>query len=515
MKAMMKTVSGLAILAAAGLFATTASAADLGGNCCTDLEERIAELEATTVRKGQRNLSVILYGQVSMGMIWWDDGAENNFYLIENQSIKNKLGVRGSAKLSADISVGYNLEIQIRSFRSHSVDQLIHGYREKVSAGAYGPNSISLRRAHWFIRSQHWGRFLVGLNPSAATGTSTVTLVNPGGFSGFNGPGFAHMDFKLRRSGLTGNAGLSQFTWETFAYNWGGAAPTRGSYAGSTNVVRYDSPFFLGLTKKSGFTFATSYQADDGWDVALRYAEEFRSQFRVAAAIGYVTTTAMDPDFCANPSRAALNNRNVINPSQSAGSDVDCSALGISGSVLHIPSGVFISGGWLHVEDKNRKRAFRTVQNYFGRNPNGVINDQDDAWWVMAGIRVGHLVPHIGATTFWGGYVEHENGLQAGGVNLTGQTATGPGSDGVFDVLRGTDVLNSLGTNAYILDSNVKSWSLGISQQVKAAGMNIWLSYHNYSVDATIADLNDISNRAKANPIDDMNLVAFGATVKF
>jgi hypothetical protein len=56
-----KTTSRLAIAAAAGLlaaaaggYATQAVAADLGGNCCADLEERIAELEATTARKGNR-----------------------------------------------------------------------------------------------------------------------------------------------------------------------------------------------------------------------------------------------------------------------------------------------------------------------------------------------------------------------------------------------------------------------------------------------------------------------------
>ena len=39
-----------------GLTAGSASAADLGGNCCADLEERIAELEATTARKGNRKV---------------------------------------------------------------------------------------------------------------------------------------------------------------------------------------------------------------------------------------------------------------------------------------------------------------------------------------------------------------------------------------------------------------------------------------------------------------------------
>ncbi len=38
--------------------ASPAKAADLGGDCCADLEERVAELEATTVRKGNKKVSV-------------------------------------------------------------------------------------------------------------------------------------------------------------------------------------------------------------------------------------------------------------------------------------------------------------------------------------------------------------------------------------------------------------------------------------------------------------------------
>ena len=42
-----------------------AKAADLGGDCCSDLEDRVAELEATTARKGNKKVSVTLYGQRS------------------------------------------------------------------------------------------------------------------------------------------------------------------------------------------------------------------------------------------------------------------------------------------------------------------------------------------------------------------------------------------------------------------------------------------------------------------
>jgi hypothetical protein len=62
-----KTTSTLALLAAAGIVIggvamtpTAARAADLGGDCCADLEERVAELEATTVRKGNRKVSLTI-----------------------------------------------------------------------------------------------------------------------------------------------------------------------------------------------------------------------------------------------------------------------------------------------------------------------------------------------------------------------------------------------------------------------------------------------------------------------
>ena len=71
-----KTSSRIAIAAALGLTlggfafkATPARAADLGGDCCADLEERVAELEATTVRKGNKKVSVTISGWVGSPMV--------------------------------------------------------------------------------------------------------------------------------------------------------------------------------------------------------------------------------------------------------------------------------------------------------------------------------------------------------------------------------------------------------------------------------------------------------------
>jgi hypothetical protein len=54
----------------------SAKAADLGGDCCADLEERVAELEATTARKGNRKVSPTVSGWINEAVFGWDDGTE-------------------------------------------------------------------------------------------------------------------------------------------------------------------------------------------------------------------------------------------------------------------------------------------------------------------------------------------------------------------------------------------------------------------------------------------------------
>ena len=46
------------IVVAVALNTGPISAADLNGSCCGDLEQRIAELEATTANKGDRKMSL-------------------------------------------------------------------------------------------------------------------------------------------------------------------------------------------------------------------------------------------------------------------------------------------------------------------------------------------------------------------------------------------------------------------------------------------------------------------------
>src|SRR5262245_29889931 len=114
--ALMKASTCVAIAAALGLFlgASRVRAADLGGNCCADLEERVAELEATTARKGNRKMSLTITGQVHRVVLWWDDGHQSRaYYGLDSTNSSSRFSLLGSAKVNAAVSMGFEIMIEI------------------------------------------------------------------------------------------------------------------------------------------------------------------------------------------------------------------------------------------------------------------------------------------------------------------------------------------------------------------------------------------------------------------
>src|SRR5687768_6172070 len=79
------TLAIATLAASPALGGSTPAAADglPGGNCCADLEARVAELEATTVRKGNRRVSLTLSGQVTRQLMYWDDGDMADLYSVD------------------------------------------------------------------------------------------------------------------------------------------------------------------------------------------------------------------------------------------------------------------------------------------------------------------------------------------------------------------------------------------------------------------------------------------------
>ncbi len=485
-------MSRAAMLATCSIFASTwsAAAADLGGNCCADLEERVAELEATAARKGNRKVSLQIYGQVSESVIWWNDGAENNVYVVENQEVKNRLGFQGTAKINSDWSAGYKIELQVRAYRSSNTNQLALGASNGVQIPTYNTQSVSLREANWFIRSNTYGTVSVGRQTDAADGVELINLAEPDGFARRgNALGRTHLGFFLRRSGTTGNTGLSSLTWAN-AFHRSRSRTSDFAYSTDFSGVKYTSPFFLGQTKSAGFQVQTSWGMDDTFGIALRYTEQLGA-FRLAAGIGYTQFTGPDILQCSNPSGAA-------NVATTTSSSADCWSLNGSASLMHQPTGLYVSAGAGELVDNNRNRVANLAASGLGSR----ISDTDSMWWVQGGWVA--KLNTLGSTTFWGNYASYTSH-----GNVANQALSGLGA---------TDQLNSF-QGAAASTVNVKtaesnSWGLGITQDIDAAAMKLYLGFVNSSADLTLINRNTLEQR-KANSIDDIQTFYTGATIRF
>src|SRR5215813_6863962 len=162
-----KTSSRIAIAAALGLTLGTfalgthpAKAADLGGDCCADLEERVAELEATTVRKGNKKVSVTLSGWVVKYMDWWDDGVEQNFYVGDKHTtLSSHFQISGSATIAPGWSSGYTIAVETRGSSTVGDANQFNDDSSVNNSPVLGAltGNISVLLSYMWIKSDRWG----------------------------------------------------------------------------------------------------------------------------------------------------------------------------------------------------------------------------------------------------------------------------------------------------------------------------------------------------------------------
>lgn len=354
-----KSTSLAALVAVAGIAVSgvSAQAADLGGNCCADLEERIAELEATTARKGNRKVSLTVSGQINQQILFFDDGVESNAYIADNSNSSSRFRFLGSAKINATLSAGFLLEVETISAASSAVTQ---------NNDDGNPNNINVRHASWYIDSKELGRVTVGQTSPA---TDDIILIDTSGVGLFG-----NSDQLQGSAVLFRNAAGAQLAGVSI----GTIAPNLDT--SRRNLVRYDTPFI------AGFRATATMGEDDFWDVGLVYAGELGG-FKLAGGIGYLQDTEGNA-FNGLPPAVAAN----------ANLGPDFNEIKGSASILHIASGLFLDGAFVIREfdsadrlNGNRLRA--DLNYYYGR----------------AGIVAKGLVP-LGNTIFYGEYADSEGG---------------------------------------------------------------------------------------------------------
>lgn len=258
-----------AILGCLSAASVEAAAADYG-DCCADLEERIAELEATTARKGNRKVKLIISGYVTKQLMFWDDGAERNVYISDigpTQATNVRFG--GEAQIAPGWTAGYLMRIQDLSDNSMGLNQ-------NISVVNLGPN---VQMSYWYLASKDLGKISIGKNALASKSAAMFTDQS-GTQVVANYVLFDGGQFFLRRNGA-----LLKLTWGDFGYCYSQARPWGGDCDGIVmDGVRYDSPVI------AGFSLAASYGQDDDVEIAGRYSGEL-SGFQIALGVGYSVNT--------------------------------------------------------------------------------------------------------------------------------------------------------------------------------------------------------------------------------
>jgi len=485
-----KTSSRIAIAAALGMTlggfamsANTAKAADLGGDCCADLEERVAELEATTVRKGNKKVSVTLSGWVTKSVNFWDDGSESNVYVGDKgTTLSSHFQISGSATISPGWSGGYTMSVEAPG------TAFGFGSNQFVPGDDDGFGTINTLLSYMWVKSDKYGTLNWGLLSQATDNVALLPDLS-GTIIESNAVMFEGAGFNLRAKGTANNeSGLLNSRWGTFLMcdtaKLGIGADCNGV---PYNAVRYDTPTF------GGFSVSTSFGEDDIWDVALKYAADWNS-IKVSAAAGYTQSS---------------DERYIAGGGGLAGFKQDSQLFQVGASVLHVPSGLFIYGLYQQEQADPTPRFFPGGAGFatFGSS----TDNDTDVFYVKGGIK--RTWSPLGATVLFGEWAQYNDqfggiktldGCAAGGFLTTVNSAGGGG-------VASACVTSATGS-AFVTGSEVERWGVGVVQEIDSAAMHLYARWQHLELDV---DLVDGAGGSVNQDFDDWDLFQVGGVIFF
>jgi hypothetical protein len=489
----------------------------------------VAELEATTVRKGNKKVSVTLSGWVVKSINWWDDGSIDHLVVGDKDyDLGTRFAITGSATIAPGWSAGFNITVNTQGD--------IFGYQ-----GGFGPSdqfddlggtfaSITTLYSYIYIKSDSYGALNWG-HLSPASDNAAVLADLSGTVIESNAVQFEGSAFFLRPTGTGGGiagrgglAGLAGVTWGDFMTCSGLGAAGIGAdcWGAAQPAIRYDSPTW------GGFRFETSYGKNqltgptivddfagfpndltgsnfnfdtsdtDFADIAVFYTGDWNS-IKLSAAASYtwietgVSTVTGGPNgggvspFCEFD---GFDNRCAT------GGEVDLFQVGAS--VMHKPSGLGIYGYYQNESTDGRVFFLDDDGDVFRFN----IPDTD-VWYVKPFWR--KAWSPIGATVLYGEYAEyHDQFANLVGFDLRGQGVLPTCDDG------------SVATDCFVTGSEVQAWGLGIVQEIDSAAMHLWLRWRHQELDVDFVGQRPDDSLVRLNRgFDDWDLFQAGGIIFF
>lgn len=433
-----------------GLSATAAAEPVLA--CCDGLESRIADLEATTARKGNRHISLTVSGLITQPLMFWSDGQTQDVYAVSNEVKRSRLRFSGDGKIAPGWSAGTVLEIGPNPSPLAPMDQ----FRFDPSSG-----HIEVRHSYWFVKSDDLGQLSMGLGSQATDTATEVTLANTSNVMSPGLPillGYFQRGWFMRRDDGT----LTGMRFGDILFQGRNDVLGEGH---RWNMVRYDSP------KLAGFTASASWGESDFADAALRYNGEFLG-FKIAAAIGITEWTHAS----ATTARGCAQRTNI--------SQSQCMEVGGSASIMHTGSGLFLNAaaGW--GKDDGLKPVYGNAAG---------IDDTEDFYYALAGIEQQWF--SFGKTTLFGQYWHKD--IAAG---LTSGVGT------PLDA-------SPLGGAKRLSGADVSIWGVSLNQEL-AGGVDFYASYNHVETEVHTSPTGAVTGSATTN-IAPFDFVLTGIAVRF
>jgi hypothetical protein len=476
---------GAGVFALPGLLALSGPlrAADLASDCCADLEERVAELERMTARKGNEKVSLEISGLVNQALLGWHDGKDADVYEVTNDNERTRFRFKGKAKIDKEWETGYLFEVGIRSANSKRVNQLNF-------KGDDNPDDVGfdLRDAYWYAKSKHLGTVILGISTAATEKITESNVTQTSAFAKYSDVEDTGLGMFLR-SAVNGRLTESDITWRRLI---GDSGDQPGEGERGFNIAKYETPVL------HGFWLTAALGAADFWDVALRYKGELQG-FEVQAGVGYLELltgstipmcAAEEVDEALFPTVVGLEDDGTFIVEEFEQPNTDCHQYGGSFSILHERTGLFLNfGTGLKVDD------FLDQTTRFA----GTDADPDQFFWAaQAGIEKKFF--NLGKTTVYAEYYDYDGG------SATRRT------------VEAGDALNPTGVGDWaVWYSAVNLWGVGFAQGIDDAAMVLYFSYRHVEGELVLRQLNgDVANGPIAGaPIDDLDVAITGAVIKF
>ncbi len=231
-----------------------------------DAQQKAAPAKgANQVVNGTDKIKLAISGQIDRGVLYFDDGAENNFFNVDNGNSSTRIRFIGTAKPDDDLTISTNLEFDLRSNASDRIDQT------QENTGVDADTLFRIRRASISVGSATYGKFTIGQDKAATDDIAEIDL------SGTSTAG---------ESAIT-DLGGNLFFRNSAHVNGRRMSQIFGNFdGGRDDLIRYDTPAFGGFSASADFAQGGMYETALRFDSTKEYPDLLGGT-KIQAGIGY------------------------------------------------------------------------------------------------------------------------------------------------------------------------------------------------------------------------------------